>query len=98
LGRFGADDAGFGLVGEVLVCWFKRRGREEGKKREGKKREGKKREGKKMGNEQLWRWFGLAQGFGCRSLGSGCRRIWIGWRRRRGGGMRLPTQLESGAC
>ena len=39
--------------------------------------------------------FGLAPGFGCRFAGIGCRRIWIGWLRRRGGGMRLPMQLGS---
>lgn len=54
--------------------------------------------GEGRGEGQLWKLFGLAPGFGCRFLGIGCRRIWIGWLRRRGGGMRLPTLLGSRVC
>jgi hypothetical protein len=88
LGGFGADDAGFGLWGGVLEGLFLDRGREG--------REGRGGRGVRRGEGQLWRLFGLARGFRCRFLGSGCRRIWIDWLRRRGGGMRLSMQLGSG--
>jgi hypothetical protein len=82
LGGFGADDAGFGLLGGVLEGLFLEGGRE----------------GEEGGEGQLWGWFGHFRGFGCKFLGNGCRRLSIGWLRRRGGEMRLPKQLGSGAC